>query len=582
MKAFGPVLEFAWGKAILALFIAIFMFLIFPSCRQSMPEFVMHIPMRDGTRLSTSILLPGKQNEKYPLVLIRTPYKKENRIAEYRYLTENGYAIAVQDVRGRFSSQGDFNPFTKESEDGFDTINWLARQEWCNGNIGMIGSSYNGFVQYSAAIEQPPALKTIIPNVAMVDPFEAGIYVNGIFLPNSLLWCAILEDRESTEEIQRKNWGRLLDHTPISELDFLIFSKKIDYFQQWTNHDLKDSFWRQDSHFEKLSLIQIPVFIQTGWFDSQMQGNIRAYQELRNSGNRNIKLIVGPWGHSDTESNTYQGDFMENGDSISLKGAYLRWLNYWLKGEDNGVMNEPLVQLYVLNSSHWHHDSVYTQGALFNLFLNSSGNEGKRIDNPAELNFSMAKELSPAFDSFTYNPAHTTKFDESMLSRRNGEALQKMLTGRNDYVIYTTDALKEDKILSGEASVKFYASSTTKDTDWFAILLSLDSNNNINGTIGMTALRARFRNGFDKLELLSVDSVHEYDLKFSHPATKIAEGQRIGLIITSSWNYPLYGKNLNTGQNNQTTERSEIAGQRIHHSLKYPSRIVLRLLQTSR
>ena len=138
--------------------------------------------MRDGINLSTTILFPQEERNKYPVVFVRTPYNKEMRIEEYRYILENGYVLVIQDVRGRFESEGKFEPYINEAKDGYDAIEWIAGQTWCDGNIGMIGASYNGSVQYCAAIEQPPHLKTIIPSIGSADLFLYGLNLMGIFL----------------------------------------------------------------------------------------------------------------------------------------------------------------------------------------------------------------------------------------------------------------------------------------------------------------------------------------------------------------------------------------------------------------
>lgn len=216
---------------------SILLFLI--CCRDVNRKIILQIPMRDGIKLETLLLLPSSgQTTDFPAVLVRTPYDKNSIENQYRYLRDDGFAVVLQDVRGRYGSEGNFEPFVNEGNDGYDAIEWIAQQSWCNGNVGMIGASYNGLAQFSAAAEKPPHLRTIIPNVAMVDPFIHGIFQNGIFVCNSLEWCAILEGVGTDKEIHGKNWGELLNHSPVSELDSVIFSRKLPYFQRWVYNPL--------------------------------------------------------------------------------------------------------------------------------------------------------------------------------------------------------------------------------------------------------------------------------------------------------------------------------------------------------
>lgn len=547
------------------------------SCYLEKEDNTTMVLMLDGVKLSTQILFPKEQQDQYPVVLVRTPYNKERRIDEYSYLVDNGYVLVVQDVRGRFGSEGTFEPFINERKDGYDTIEWINRQNWCNGNIGMIGASYNGYVQYCAATEQPTNLKAIIPNIAMVDPFYSGPYLHGIFSAGSLQWCAIIEQLGSDEEIFNMDWVQLLNHLPVSELDSKIFSRKLDYYQKWVQHDSQDDYWKQAFYLEELRKIKIPVFIQSGWFDSQLLGSKIAYEGLTKAGNKNVKMIIGPWGHTDEESTSFKNQFMgEAADDINLQAEYLRWFDYWLKGIDNGIMNEPMIQLYAMNENKWHSDDNYPLSSTITkkLFISNDS-----ISKKGKLVFD-ADHINEGSETFVYDPGNTAVFTNDMYNQirdNNFGFFEDLLTRCKDYLLYTTTELEEETIL-GQISAKIFASSSAVDTDWVTALLILNDKNKVINMIGFDALRAKYRNSFEKSELLERNKIYSYEMDMNFYGLKLDKGQKIGLFITSSFGYPFLTKNLNTGENNLLNTNFEIATQKIYHTKENSSYISLQIL----
>jgi putative CocE/NonD family hydrolase len=503
--------------------------LLIISCAPAPQDETLMIPMRDGVKLSTQILFPQVKQKQYPVVLLRTPYKKERRVEQYNYLVANGYVLVLQDVRGRFGSEGIFEPFVNEGKDGYDAIEWIAQQAWCDGNIGMIGSSYNGLVQFSAAAEQAPQLKTIIPNVAMADPFY-NAYQNGIFTPASLMWCAIIEAIGTNEEIYRKDWAKLLDHQPLSELDSIALSKKLDYYQQWVQHDSKDEYWKQGNHLEKLKEIKIPVFLQSGWFDTQLHSSKLAYNALKEAGNQNLRMIIGPWGHTDEESKFYEGEFMgEAADDINLQTQYLRWLDYWLKGKDNGMMEEPLIQRYALNSNKWYSDQEYPFSYTTDKKLFLSSHKHPELQAKSGALILDVDQIQNRTDTFIYDPENVPVFTEEMLARNKFDLYREVLKARKDYLFYKTAPLEAEKTILGQISARIYASSSAVDTDWFALLAVLDDQDKFIDLISFGALRARFRNSFEKSELLEKDKVYPFDIHMNQSGLKVAKGHKLAL-----------------------------------------------------
>jgi len=312
------------------------------------------IPMRDGIKLSTDLYFPqvdgaaaakaassaaeskaSSAASKFPVILIRTPYMKEMNELPGNYFGKRGYVVAVQDCRGRFASEGTWEPFINEPEDGYDTIEWLGTREWSSGKVGMIGGSYVGWVQLWAASENPPHLTTIIPNVAPPDPFYNIPYEYGSFFILGAIWWAEILEKEATgdlsgqamAQINERKYEKILKSLPVVELDEKILGKKNPYWRKWIEHNTNDQYWQQANFLEKLKTLDIPVFLQSGWFDGDGIGSKLNYMALKQSKNKYIKLILGPWGHSD-QSYSQVGDFNFGKEAApDLQTMYLRWFD---------------------------------------------------------------------------------------------------------------------------------------------------------------------------------------------------------------------------------------------------------------
>lgn len=563
------------------IFVAIIIFTAF-SCNIKNDRIV-RVPMRDDIRLSTCLIFPKTGKKKYPAILIRTPYKKENHIQHYNYLVENGYVVAIQDVRGRFGSEGEFEPFVNENKDGYDAVEWIASQSWSDGNVGMIGASYDGWVQYCAAVEQPPHLKAIIPNCAVSDLFYDVPYRFGIFTTYSLLWSTIIEENTTADhtgkklqEVYNRDWEGHLNHQPVSELDSVLFGKKLDYYKDWVLHDTKDAYWKRGCQLEQLRDIKIPVFIQTGWFDTQLLHGKLAYYGLTQAGNK-VKLVIGPWGHADTESKFYNGEFIgEAADDINLQTEYVRWFDHWLKGAETGITDEPAVQLYARGTDRWYSGNTYPleMTAEKKLFLNShedppDGLTGELISDPLR--------IKTGHDRYIYDPGDLPEYREGM--KDNPGLFQDALAGREDFLFYQSQPLEKDITLLGPMEATIFASSSAVDTDWFLSLVAIDENDRFIDYLSLGMLRARFRNSLQTPELLQRNEVYRFEIDMSHCSYTLGKGQKIGLVITSSLMTPYFAKNLNTGKNNQTETEYQVAEQKIFHTPQYRSYISLLLIE---
>jgi putative CocE/NonD family hydrolase len=553
------------------------------------------IPMRDGIKLVADIYRP-QGLEKAPVILVRTPYKKEMAELQARYYARRGYVYAVQDCRGRFGSGGVWEPFIHEAKDGYDSIEWLAGQPFSNGKVGMIGGSYLGWVQWWAASEHPPHLAAIIPNVAPPDPFYNVPYEYGAFFLEGAIWWADILESEATADISGvamskigdKKYSRLLRALPVIDLDKSVLGKENPYWRKWIQHPTNDDYWKPASFLDRLKDVNIPAFHQSGWFDGDGIGTKLNYLKMEGYKHPNQKLTLGPWGHTDTAGRMIgERDFGEKA-IIDLQRDYLRWFDHWLKGADNGIEKEPMVSLFVMGSNKWLHGQTYPLEVTRQqkLYLASGGN-ANTAKGDGHLVFDSPAANTPA-DHYAYDPGDPTPdpraYEESeenakktrTATERKLEAAayhQKTIEQRKDILVYATEPLAKPLTFAGPVSAVLYASSSARDTDWFISLSEVDSDGKI-FPLAMGKIRARFRKSMSAPELLKPNEINEYTIDLWHTGITIPAGSRLRIEVASAV-FPFFSRNLNTGGHNETETKYMTANQTIYHSQKYPSHILL-------
>ena len=542
------------------------------------------IPMRDGVRLATDLYLPEGEGP-FPVILIRTPYKKEMSEIDGFYYARRGYATAIQDVRGRFASEGEWEPMVNEAEDGYDSIEWLAVQVWSTGKVGMIGGSYLGMVQLQAAAAKPPHLVTIIPNVAPPDPFFNIPYEYGLFFTFGALWWAEAVETEASADlsmkkmydINRRDYEKTLDHLPVIDLDKKIFGGTNAYWRRWIEHNVNDDYWKPASYLEKLKEVEIPVFLQSGWFDGDGIGSKLAYLALKHSKSPAVKLVLGPWGHTDQASNASTGRDMGKEAEINLQSMYDRWFDTWLKGEDNGILDEPLVQMYAIQSRKWVAGDTYPlPGTEFRKLYIASEKGANSLRGDGKLSWSEPVG-GREYDSYTYNPGNPTPAWQFRAKEGGKAGYERITNKRKDILVYKSDPFTAPVTIAGPLSFKLYASTSALDTDWFITVIAVSDKDvpiPLGNPWGRGGIRARFRESTHKPELLEPDKIYEYTIDLWHTGITLDPGWSLQVEITSAF-FPFFSRNLNTGGHNEMDTRYVKAKQKIYHSPKYPSHMVL-------
>lgn len=579
----------------------------------SAPEFEvrvvknMGVPMRDGIELATDLYRPAAEGQ-FPVILVRTPYRKEMSELEGRFFARRGYAYAVQDCRGRFSSPGEWEPFIHEADDGYDTIEWLAVQPWSTGKVGMIGASYLGWVQWWAARNRPPHLVTIVPNVSPPDPFYNIPYEYGVFFLLGAIWWADVLESEATgdisgermREIAEKKYARLLRHLPVVELDDKVLGSVNPYWRKWIAHPTNDAYWEPASFLDHLENLDIPVLHQSGWFDGDGIGSKLNYLRMAFHGHPSQKLILGPWGHSaKAHRRVRERDFGEEA-IVDLDREYLRWLDRWLKGVANGIDEEPLVSVFVMGSNRWLKGDTYPlpQTRMTPVYLTSGGNantsqgDGRLTTKPHPPRPAALPRL--AHDEYVYDPGDPTPspyfyvspedlseegdegakvYDVEDERRKRREYYARVNEERQDILVYDSPPVEEPLTVAGPIEATLYASTTGKDTDWFMRLSEVEADGTVFPLVE-GKIRARHLYSMEEPELLEPGDVYEYRLDLWHTGITIPPGHKLRVEVASA-SFPMFSRNLNTGGHNETEAEYEVVRQAVYHDHNCPSHVLL-------
>lgn len=327
------------------------------------------IPMRDGVKLYAGIYKP-KAEGKFPVILTRLPYGKDEFYCEMpvigKYWAKKGYVFVVQDVRGKWNSQGKWDPcystkgVENEANDGYDTLDWIAKQPWCNGNIGMFGVSYYGSTQWAVAPLNHPNLKCIAPGTTATDIYGTKIYNNGAFCMQTMgKWAYSMNSKKNNNSLRLNPW-----HLPLRTMDDEA-GVTCDYYKDWIRHPSRDPYWDQINH-SKYDQIKIPVLHWGGWYDVYLKATIDDWLGVRENSEsavarENQWLVIGPIDHEWTTDFTQRIGKMDIGE----KGCNWIWdlhqqfFDYWLKGVNNGFAQTPRVRIFVFGDNEWRYEDEW-------------------------------------------------------------------------------------------------------------------------------------------------------------------------------------------------------------------------------
>ncbi len=556
--------------------------------------------MRDGIRLSTDLYFPEGVGGKLPVVLIRTPYNKHGRSGVPRQFVGQGYVVAVQDKRGRFASEGEYVVQGNDVNDGYDTVDWLARQSWSNGNIGTIGCSYEGDVQILQAQARHPNLKAMIPQAAGSSIGAAGnrYYYFGarkggnVELAGGLGWFAnngnkvrSVPRRPLPASTFRKFWGTL----PLLGMVERAGGPPSDW-NEIVSRELDDPWWDQFGYLKGNEKFDVPALHINSWYDFGVAETLLEFNLLRTNavsarGRDNQFAVISPTSHCGSESATSRtivGN-REVGDArFDYFNLYLSWFDYWLKGNENGVTKRPKLMLYVMGRNLWRGEQEWplARTRFTKYFLHSDGHANSRLGTGV-LNTIPGKEEPP--DKYTYDPGSPTPSRGGPVcctgtpDAPEGSFDQSEVESRKDVLVYTTSPLKEGIEVTGPITATLYVSSSARDTDFTVKLVDVYPNG-VAYNVQEGILRARHREGFTRKVWMKPNEIYEVKVDLEVTSNYFGPGHRIRVEVSSS-NFPRFDRNLNTGGANYDETKWVTAENRIHHSAKYPSHILLPVIR---
>jgi len=537
------------------------------------------VPMRDGIHLSTDIYMPRGAGP-FPAVLLRTPYSNnlDQFIETGRRLADQGYACAIQDCRGRWDSEGVYYPVVNEGADGYDTQEWIGRQEWCDGNIGLAGASYGGTVQFTSAPHRSEYLKCMTPRVICSDYYSGLVHPGGAFQLNVMASWGMRTHAHTGQNIDFMNWTEAFRALPLSEMDRAA-GRDLPFWQDWIDHAAYDEYWEQVDDDKRFGQMTAPALNMGGWFDLYANQTFTNFNGLRLHGGseqaHQSKLIVGPWPHALSQSRiTGDIDFGQQ-SLLDLEAEELRWFDYWLKGADNGVVDEAPLKLFLMGANEWRneHEWPLARTQWQNWYLSSAGHANSLLGD-GEL--TRSKPGEQPVDSFTYDPNFPvqTNGGNNCCSPHVvpwGPYDQRGVEMRGDVLCYTSAPLEQDVEVTGPIEVIVYAATDGLDTDWTAKLVDVSTSgyamNLCDGII-----RARFRESFRESKLLKPGKVYEYTIEVGVTSNLFRQGHCIRLEVSSS-NFPRFDRNQNTGNELGKDAVLRTAHQTVHHSSAYPSHI---------
>ena len=502
------------------------------------------VPMRDGVTLAADIYLPAEDGP-FPVLLSRTPYDKRRGEREATFYTQHGYAVVLMDSRGLYASEGEWRPYVDEARDGYDTQTWIGEQPWCNGKIGMFGTSYPGFTQLLPAPYRSPYVKALVPVAAQSDNFGSIWSTDGLYhLATALSWGTRQRAIATDQRMPAVNWMRVMSQLPLrTAMDHIGIHSP--FVADTLSHDRYDDFWRQMSVRHRYAEMDVPALHVTGWYDDLTAETLRNYVGMRKlsrseHSRRWQRLLIGPWGHGVRTDPAYGDVDFGPQMAIDMRALHLRWFDHHLKGIANGLAEEAPVRIFVMGENVWRDEQEWplSRAHSMELFLHSDGAANTRFGDGA-LTVEPPGDEPP--DQYAYDPRHPvpTYGGHGCCGAGLtplGPLDQRVTQQRQDLLVYTTEPLAADTEVTGAAEVRLFFSTDVVDTDLFATLSDVRPDGHaIQITEG--AIRTRFRDSLEHPSLLTPGETHEISIRLWETSNVFKQGHRIRLHITSS-NFP--------------------------------------------
>ena len=554
------------------------------------------VKMRDGVTLRADIYRP-QADGKFPVLLQRTPYNKDSDVAFGLKAAARGYAVIIEDVRGRYASEGEWYTFKNEPNDGYDTVEWAAALPYSDGRVGMFGGSYVGATQMLAAIAHPPHLAGICPVVTASNYHENWTYQGGAFAQ----WF----DEDWTSGLAQNTYERLVGRQndpvggiwtqPLTQYPILNLEKRPDlpsnavvapYFLDWLAHPSYDDYWKAISIEEHFSDITVPALHVAAWYDLFQAGSLLNYEGIRDHGGseaarKGQQLVVVIGGHAGNMPKVGVVDFGANAKEPEDEWE-LQYYDYLFKGVKNQFADGKPVKIFVMGANQWREEDDWplARAKSTKYFLHSGGKANSVRGNGTLSASAPGKESA---DQYVYDPTNPVPTVGGPLCCEPqrwpaGPRDQRSVEGRDDVLVYSTPPMSEDLEVTGPVSLELYAKSSAVDTDFTAKLVDVWPNGFAqNLTEGI--LRARYRDSREKPELINPGQVYKVTIDVWSTSNVFKKGHVLRLEVSSS-NFPRFDRNLNTGavryvRSNEAGAAFVSASNVVLHDAEHPSALVL-------
>ncbi|KRK87990.1 CocE/NonD family hydrolase [Lentilactobacillus sunkii] len=523
------------------------------------PHFTAMVPMRDGVRLATEIFIPDDGKPTHSVVMERTPYGRQMYYQGYQRFIQRGFVVVLQDVRGRNDSEGDWLPMYYERDDGQDTIEWIAKQDWSNQKVGMIGGSYGGYVQWAAASSGTPYLKALVSMVTAGGPFNDTIYKGGAPMSGGLAWFFAMAERKfKPENMMRDDWDELMRVRPLSQVPTVGLGHEIPSFSEFRRHTTYDDFIQNMDWKTRADKITVPALIQSGWYDDNGVGTTEAIRATDQYPHGRRKIILGPWIHAgNSQYDLGPVHLGQNALRFDIDLLHVMWFEHFLNGVDNGIEEGSTVEYYTVNMDKWRqadHFPPNQQATSWYLDKDRLTPDKPKTDSTA---------------TFDYNPEHPTPhlidISQNELEFPNDYA---EVEKRDDVVSFTSNQLAKPLVITGWFKAVFYASSSAVNTDWVVRLTDVTPDGEaINIDDGV--MNAIFHEDYRHPKLLTPGKVYQFEIETQKTSIMLDVGHQLRLDIASAANNLVFpNTNTEVGADGNHTV---IAHQTIYGGPKYPS-----------
>ncbi len=540
------------------------------------------IPMRDGVQLNANLYRPRGITSPVPAVFLMTPYINDMKHDMAMYLAKHGYNAAVVDLRGRGNSEGEPSLLDATGEDGYDVVEWLANQPWCDGKVGMWGGSIQGYAQWTVLKERPPHLKTIVP-VASVYPGYDFPMVNNVGSPYTLQWLSWVSGKALNNNVAFSDllWDQVLTDYYNGGKSFkdlpALLGNETTKFREWAEHPEFDEYWtRLAPSEEEYGAIEIPILTITGHYDDDQDGALKYFKDHAKSGSSKSivqhYLVMGPWDHPGTRYPELEFEGVTVGDAslLDMKALHVSWYDWALKGGDKPEFLRDKISYYVIGKDEWFYERTLEDisSDSIKLYLSSTSADND-VFRSGRLNRDRLDGLSESV--YVYDPMQVkfrpNSFGDPELYSDQSEALS--IDGNG--LVFHSDIFDENFDLVGSPDLSLWISIDVPDTDIYVSIYEIDGYGK-STYLGGDVVRARYRDSLQKPSFVVPGKAYQYQMnRLGYIGREIKTGNRLRLVI-NSFDFNLQ-RNYNGGGAvaDESQADSRLARITVHHTEKYPS-----------